>query len=90
VATLVNFTSDPGEGMRFCHAVQGEEPRRQCYYAVGETISMMFADTDARGRACEAAEAGFVAACRRGAELEPAGVEAGGTAAERTHPALQS
>jgi hypothetical protein len=69
VTTLVNFSADPGEGMRFCRALEGGEPKRECYRVVGESIAMLTADADARGRACQAAEGEFVAACRRAAGL---------------------
>jgi hypothetical protein len=72
VQNLVNLAADPQEGIRFCRAVQGAEAKRECYRVVGESISTLVTDTDARGQSCQAAESEFVAACRRGAGIEPA------------------
>lgn len=70
VTTLVNFTSDSGDGMRFCRGVGGAEVRRECYQMVGDAIALLRESPDERGRLCAAAaESELVAACRRGAGL---------------------
>jgi hypothetical protein len=72
VQNLVNLAADPQEGIRFCRAVEGTEAKRECYRVVGESISTLVTETDARGRSCQTAESEFVIACRRGAGIEPA------------------
>jgi hypothetical protein len=67
VTTLVNFTADAGDGMRFCRAVAGADPKRECYRVVGENIASIHAGDDARARSCSTAESEFVAACLLGA-----------------------
>jgi hypothetical protein len=72
VTTLVNFTADPADGMRFCRAVPGADPKRECYRTVGENIASIHAGNDARAQSCSTAESEFVAACRLGAGVPPA------------------
>lgn len=70
VTTLVNFTADPGDGMRFCRGVAGAEAQRECYRVVGDAIYLLEPGPEARGRACQAAgESAFIAACRVGADV---------------------
>lgn len=72
VATLINQAADPQDGIRFCRAVQGAEAKEICYRRVGSfTITLLGVDAEARARQCAAAEPEFVAACRRGAEVDP-------------------
>ncbi|HYW14178.1 MAG TPA: hypothetical protein VE871_19590 [Longimicrobium sp.] len=72
VTTLVNYTSDSGEGMRFCLGVAGAEAQRECYRTVGDAIALLRDSPDEQARLCEAAtESDFVAACRQGAGLRP-------------------
>jgi hypothetical protein len=73
VQNLVNLAADPGEGMRFCRAVESAEHKRDCYRVVGETIATLVAGTAQRGQSCQAAEPDFVLACRRGAGIEVSG-----------------
>ena len=73
VTTLVNFTADPGDGMRFCRALPGADAKRECYRTVGVNIASLVASTDARSQSCQTAESEFVAACRLGAGVAPAG-----------------
>ena len=71
VETLVYQSADPQDGIRFCRAVSGAEPREKCYERVGEFTLTLYADADERARHCAAAsERELVAACRRGAELD--------------------
>jgi hypothetical protein len=70
---FVNKSADPQDGIRFCHLVQGAEAKGECYRVVGETIAGLVGDTNARGQSCQSAEREFVAACRRGAGVEPTG-----------------
>jgi hypothetical protein len=72
VQNLVNLAADPDEGMRFCREVTTDAHKQECYRAVGEIVYSLVAGPEARGRTCEGAEPGFVAACRRGAALDPA------------------
>ena len=70
---LVNLAADPGEGLRFCRAVGTAAHKRDCYRVVGETIAILVPGPAQRREACQAAEPDFVATCRRGAGVEPAG-----------------
>jgi hypothetical protein len=72
VQTLVNQSADPADGMRFCRAVEGTETKAECYQAVGEMVAALRGTDDARAQTCSAAESAFVAACLRGAGIEPA------------------
>jgi hypothetical protein len=72
VQNLMNVAADPQEGIRFCRIV-GSDAKGECYRVVGEGIATLVQGTDARGQSCQSAESGFVAACRRGAGVEPAG-----------------
>ncbi|HEX5869177.1 MAG TPA: hypothetical protein VFY65_02110 [Longimicrobium sp.] len=71
VETLINQTANTEDGMRFCRAVPGTDAKEGCYRSVGTFMMTLLdaADVDGRARQCAAAEPGFVAACRRGAEL---------------------
>ncbi|HST61317.1 MAG TPA: hypothetical protein VLK84_21615, partial [Longimicrobium sp.] len=72
VTTLVNYTADSGDGMRFCRGIAGAEAQRECYRMVGDAIALLRDSPDEQGRLCQAAaESEFVAACRRGAGLRP-------------------
>ncbi|HEX2079260.1 MAG TPA: hypothetical protein VHG08_16155 [Longimicrobium sp.] len=68
---LVNLAADPDEGLRFCRAVRTAAHKRDCYRVVGESISILVADTARRHETCQAAEPDFVAVCRRAAGVEP-------------------
>ncbi|HEX6370427.1 MAG TPA: hypothetical protein VF006_16010 [Longimicrobium sp.] len=76
-ATLINQTADVRDGIRFCGALQGAEAKESCYRTVGRVMVSLIADGEGRARACAAAEPEFVAACRRGAEVDPAVQQAG-------------
>ena len=71
VQNLVNLAADADEGMRFCREVTTDAHKQECYRAVSEIVYSLVAGDEARGRTCEGAEPGFVAACRRGAALDP-------------------
>lgn len=71
VQNLVNLAADPQEGIRFCRAVADAGTKAECYRVVGESIATLVADTAARGQSCQSAEPDFVAACRRGAGIQP-------------------
>lgn len=73
VQNLMNLAADPQEGIRFCRVVSGTQTKGECYRVVGETIATLVQGADARGQSCQSAESAFVAACRRGAGVEPAG-----------------
>jgi hypothetical protein len=69
VETLINQTADAQDGIRFCRAVDGEA-KESCYRAVGGFMTTLLAEKEGRARQCDTAEPAFVAACRRGAELD--------------------
>ncbi|MBW3569766.1 MAG: hypothetical protein KY467_01555 [Gemmatimonadetes bacterium] len=69
VQNLVNLAADPEEGLRFCRAVTGADPKRHCYRVVGEMISTLVSAPAQRGQSCQGAEPEYVAVCRRGAGL---------------------
>jgi hypothetical protein len=71
VQNLVNLAADADEGMRFCREVTVDAHKQACYRAVGEIVYSLVSGDEERGRTCEGAEPGFVAACRRGAALDP-------------------
>ncbi|HEU4886095.1 MAG TPA: hypothetical protein VFT45_27905 [Longimicrobium sp.] len=77
VATLMNQSADPQDGVRFCRAVQGVEGKRTCYNRVGSFVVTIFADREERARHCAAAEPEFIAICRRAAEVDPPTHQAG-------------
>jgi hypothetical protein len=68
--TLVNQSADAQDGIRFCRALPGADAKADCYGAVGGFTRALHPDPEARARQCATAEPAFVAACRRGAELE--------------------
>jgi hypothetical protein len=70
VQNLMNVAADSDEGLRFCRAVTGPEPKRRCYRAVGEMISALVSAPAQRGESCQAAEPEYVAICRTGAGVE--------------------
>jgi hypothetical protein len=72
VASRINQAADPQDGIRFCGAVPDVEGKQTCYERVGGFLVTLTPDLEARARHCAAAEAAeFVAACRRGAEVDP-------------------
>lgn len=71
VQNLVNLAADPDEGIRFCRVVSTDEHKQECYRAVGEIVYSLVRTEEQRGAACQAAEPAFIAACRRGAALDP-------------------
>jgi hypothetical protein len=73
VQNLVNLAADPGEGMRFCRAVESAAHKGDCYRVVGEAIATLMAEAERRGQSCQAAEPGYAPACLRGAGVEPRG-----------------
>jgi len=75
VQNLVNLAADADEGMRFCRLVSGDPHKSECYRAVGEQLLTLAPGDEQRGRWCERAEPGFVAACRRGARLAGAAAD---------------
>jgi hypothetical protein len=78
VATLMNQSADPQDGIRFCRGVQGAQAKEACYIRVGSfVVTLIAADVEARARHCAAAESEFVAACRRGAEVDPPTLQSG-------------
>jgi hypothetical protein len=77
VASRINQAADPRDGIRFCRAVPDPEGKQACYERVGAFTVTLAADLEARARLCAAAEAEFVAACRRGAEVDPPAPSAG-------------
>jgi hypothetical protein len=79
VQNLVNLAADPDEGMRFCRRVGSDADKHDCYRAVGEIVYSLAAGPEARGEACRGAEPAFVAACRRGAALDPPPADGGGS-----------
>jgi hypothetical protein len=76
VETLINQTADARDGIRFCHAVDGEV-KESCYRAVGGFMTTLLAEKEGRARQCDTAEPAFVAACRRGADVDPPARPAG-------------
>lgn len=66
---LVNLAASTDVGMRFCRLVTADGHKSACYRAVGEQMLTLVPTDAQRGRACEFAEPGFVAACRAGARL---------------------
>lgn len=70
VASRINQAADPQDGIRFCRAVPDVEGKQTCYERVGAFVVTLAPDLEARARHCAAAEAEFVAACRRGAEVD--------------------
>ena len=72
VQTLMNQSADPQVGIAFCRLLNGAEMKGNCYRVVGEMVSSLVPSEDARGESCRTAESEFVAACRRGAGIEPA------------------
>jgi hypothetical protein len=73
VETLVNQSADPQDGIRFCRAVGEADTKADCYRAVGGFMQALLPAGEPRARQCASAEPDFVAACRRGAGVEPAG-----------------
>jgi hypothetical protein len=71
VQNLMNLAADPDEGMRFCREVSTDEHKQACYRAVGEIVYSLVHTDEQRGASCQAAEPAFIAACRRGAGLDP-------------------
>ena len=71
--TLVNLAADAQDGIRFCRALSGAGAKADCYGAVGGFTRALHTDAEARARQCATAEPAFVAACRRGAGLQPDG-----------------
>jgi hypothetical protein len=69
--TLVNLSADAQDGIRFCRALPGADAKADCYGAVGGFTRALHTDPAARARQCATAEPEFVAACRRGAALDP-------------------
>jgi hypothetical protein len=70
VATLMNQAADAQDGIRFCRAVEGASAKEACYRRVGSFTITLSGDVPTRERQCAAAEPEFVAACRRGAEVD--------------------
>lgn len=77
VATLMNQSADPRDGIRFCRAVQGVQGKQSCYNRVGSFVVTLIADREERARQCAAAEPEFVATCRQSAEVDPPVHQAG-------------
>lgn len=71
VQNLMNVAADPGEGIRFCRAVTGDDSKRQCYRTVGEMIATLVSAPAQRSESCQGAESEYVAICRTGAGVEP-------------------
>jgi hypothetical protein len=72
---FVNLAADPGEGIRFCGLVRDERGKAECYRSVGQSIASLESTTSGRAAHCERAEPDFVATCRRGAGIQPAGTD---------------
>jgi hypothetical protein len=71
VQNLVNLAADPDEGIRFCREVSTNDHKQACYRAVGEIVYSLVRTPERRDASCATAEPAFVAACRRGAGLDP-------------------
>ncbi|HYH81366.1 MAG TPA: hypothetical protein VEX86_16295 [Longimicrobium sp.] len=68
VKNVVDVTADYRDGLSFCRLVP-DNSKPACYFAVGQQISILDAAREGRERACATAAQGFVAECRRGANL---------------------
>ena len=68
VKNVVDVTADYRDGLSFCRLVpDGSKPA--CYHAVGQQIAILDYTREGRERACATAAQGYVAECRRGANL---------------------
>ena len=77
VRNVVDVTANPSDGFRYCVALTENVSKVTCYYAVGEEIAVLTADTAERARMCREAPSPFDGACSYGAQLtsaEPAGL----------------
>jgi hypothetical protein len=68
--TLANLTGDVRPGLRVCGLV-GAQTKEPCFEAVGALLVAIERNAERRAEVCSTAEAGFVAACRRGARIDP-------------------
>jgi|GEM_PF-550340 len=68
VKNVVDVTADYRDGLSFCRLVP-DNSKPACYFAVGQQVAILDATREGRERACTGAAQGFVAECRRGANL---------------------
>jgi hypothetical protein len=68
VKNVVDVTADYRDGLSFCRLVP-DNSKPACYLAVGQQVAILDATREGRERACAGAAQGYVAECRRGANL---------------------
>jgi hypothetical protein len=68
VKNVVDVTADYRDGLNFCKLVP-DNSKPACYQAVGQQIAILDSSREGRERACGVAARGYVAECRRGANL---------------------
>lgn len=68
VKNVVDVTADYRDGLRFCRQVP-DNSKPACYHAVGQQIAILDDTREGRERACGTAAHGYIAECRRGANL---------------------
>jgi hypothetical protein len=68
VKNVVDVTADYRDGLSFCRLVPANS-KPACYFAVGQQVAILDATREGRERACTGAAQGYVAECRRGANL---------------------
>lgn len=68
VKNVVDVTADYRDGLGFCRKVP-DNSKPACYFAVGQQITILDDSREGRERACGSAAQGYVAECRRGANL---------------------
>lgn len=70
---LVNLSATAEPGLAYCARLSQEEPRVECFAAVGGQIRLLERDSVRRGTLCDAAEGADRAVCRRAAGVVEVG-----------------
>ena len=76
VKNVIDVTANPEDGMSYCAMLPAGSGKEHCYRAVGQQIYLLASAPERRAELCTAAEPGYVAQCRSGADLPEVGTTA--------------